>query len=174
MSTHSLGHQSSGFGFTTSLSSKPKTHGWLCICNYKPFRLNHNHYLRKKNKKTHFQLGEDELLSSNCAAEDRSATLVKITDELSDPLFNQLIAFRILIFWIIGRYSTASLRVLEQKAVHVNSVTHQVGLGDPQTFISCSFQPFLLHFTPKCPCFYKLKFSISNRKPQTVLHKTKS
>ncbi|KAG5576269.1 hypothetical protein H5410_056403 [Solanum commersonii] len=29
MSTHSLGHQPSGFGFATSLSSKPKTHGWL-------------------------------------------------------------------------------------------------------------------------------------------------
>ncbi|KAG5585589.1 hypothetical protein H5410_046023 [Solanum commersonii] len=29
MSTHSLGHQFSGFGFATSLSSKPKTHGWL-------------------------------------------------------------------------------------------------------------------------------------------------
>ncbi|KAG5615914.1 hypothetical protein H5410_015738 [Solanum commersonii] len=29
MSTHSLGHQSSGFGFATSLSGKPKTHRWL-------------------------------------------------------------------------------------------------------------------------------------------------
>ncbi|KAG5600073.1 hypothetical protein H5410_031443, partial [Solanum commersonii] len=29
MSTHSLGHQSSGFGFATSLSGKLKTHGWL-------------------------------------------------------------------------------------------------------------------------------------------------
>ncbi|KAG5632434.1 hypothetical protein H5410_004151 [Solanum commersonii] len=26
MSTHSLGNQSSGFGFVTSLSGKPKTH----------------------------------------------------------------------------------------------------------------------------------------------------
>ncbi|KAG5595185.1 hypothetical protein H5410_036417 [Solanum commersonii] len=26
MSTHSLGHQSSGLGFATSLSGKPKTH----------------------------------------------------------------------------------------------------------------------------------------------------
>ncbi|KAG5631837.1 hypothetical protein H5410_003554 [Solanum commersonii] len=38
MSTHSLGYQSSGIGFATSLSGKPKTHGWLCIWNYKPFR----------------------------------------------------------------------------------------------------------------------------------------
>ncbi|KAG5590130.1 hypothetical protein H5410_040644 [Solanum commersonii] len=28
MSTHSLGHQSSGLGFATSLSGKPKTHGY--------------------------------------------------------------------------------------------------------------------------------------------------
>ncbi|KAG5590278.1 hypothetical protein H5410_040792 [Solanum commersonii] len=27
MSTHSIGHQSSGLGFATSLSGKPKTHG---------------------------------------------------------------------------------------------------------------------------------------------------
>ncbi|KAG5591152.1 hypothetical protein H5410_041666 [Solanum commersonii] len=43
MSTHSLGHRSSGLGFATSLSGKPKTHGWFCICNYKPIKLNHNH-----------------------------------------------------------------------------------------------------------------------------------
>ncbi|KAG5580085.1 hypothetical protein H5410_050712 [Solanum commersonii] len=29
MSIHSLGNQSSGFGFATSLSGKPKIHGWL-------------------------------------------------------------------------------------------------------------------------------------------------
>ncbi|KAG5571190.1 hypothetical protein H5410_060956 [Solanum commersonii] len=29
MSTHSLGHQSSSLGFATSLSGKPKTHGWF-------------------------------------------------------------------------------------------------------------------------------------------------
>ncbi|KAG5576893.1 hypothetical protein H5410_057027, partial [Solanum commersonii] len=106
MSTQSLGHQSSDFGFTTSLSGKPKTHGWLCICNYKPFKLNHNH-------QTHFQLREEELLSSGlyktlskleknilakvyCAAEDCSATLVEIADELGDSPFGQLIAFSVL------------------------------------------------------------------------------
>ncbi|KAG5571223.1 hypothetical protein H5410_060989 [Solanum commersonii] len=31
MLTYSLGHQSSSLGFTTSLSSKPKTHGWTCF-----------------------------------------------------------------------------------------------------------------------------------------------
>ncbi|KAG5615011.1 hypothetical protein H5410_014835 [Solanum commersonii] len=47
MSTHSLCHQSSGIGFATFLSGKPKTHGWLY-----------------------------------CAAEDCSATLVKISNVL--------------------------------------------------------------------------------------------
>ncbi|KAG5571810.1 hypothetical protein H5410_061576 [Solanum commersonii] len=44
MSTHSLGHQSSGLGFATSLSGKLKTH---------------------EIEKTHFQLGKDKLLSSS-------------------------------------------------------------------------------------------------------------
>uniref|UniRef100_M1DUA3 Uncharacterized protein n=1 Tax=Solanum tuberosum TaxID=4113 RepID=M1DUA3_SOLTU len=52
MSTHSLGHQSSGFGFATSVS--------------------------------------------DCAAEDFSAILVEIADELGDPPFGQLIAFSVL------------------------------------------------------------------------------
>uniref|UniRef100_M1DSP9 Uncharacterized protein n=1 Tax=Solanum tuberosum TaxID=4113 RepID=M1DSP9_SOLTU len=76
MSTHSLGHQSSGFGFATSLSGKPKTHGWLCICNYKPFKIKPQ------------QL--------DCATEDCSATLVEIVDELDDPPFGHLIAFSVL------------------------------------------------------------------------------
>ncbi|KAG5600101.1 hypothetical protein H5410_031471 [Solanum commersonii] len=63
MSTHSLGHQSGGFGFETSLSGKSKIHGSLYIY---------------------------------CDAEDCSATLVEITDELGDSLFGQLIAFSIL------------------------------------------------------------------------------
>ncbi|KAG5606317.1 hypothetical protein H5410_027809 [Solanum commersonii] len=61
MSTHSLGHQSSGFGFATSLSGKSKTHGRLY-----------------------------------CVAEDCSATLVEIANELGDPPFGQLIAFNVL------------------------------------------------------------------------------
>ncbi|KAG5599468.1 hypothetical protein H5410_030838, partial [Solanum commersonii] len=50
----------------------------------------------KRIKKTHFQLREDELISSNCAAEDRTATLVEMVDELGDLPFNQLIAFSVL------------------------------------------------------------------------------
>ncbi|KAG5580670.1 hypothetical protein H5410_051297 [Solanum commersonii] len=48
MSTHSLGHQFSGLGFATSLSDKPKTHG-----------------KGRRMEKTHFQLGEDEILLSS-------------------------------------------------------------------------------------------------------------
>ncbi|KAG5585549.1 hypothetical protein H5410_045983 [Solanum commersonii] len=48
MSTHSLVHQSSDFGFATSLSSKLKTHSY-----------------GRRIKKTHFQLGEDEIFSSS-------------------------------------------------------------------------------------------------------------
>ncbi|KAG5585972.1 hypothetical protein H5410_046406 [Solanum commersonii] len=124
MSTHSLGHQSSGFGFATSLSCKPKTHGLCC---------------------------------GGC-----SATLVEIADELSNPPFNQLIAFSVLpsassyagsLGGTVLLCKTNRLRVLEQRAVPVNSATRQVGLSDPHTFISCSFQPFLLRFAPKYPCF---------------------
>ncbi|KAG5615276.1 hypothetical protein H5410_015100, partial [Solanum commersonii] len=50
ISTHSLGHQSSGFGLATSLSGKLKTYGWFCICNYKPIKLNPQPLQRKKNK----------------------------------------------------------------------------------------------------------------------------
>ena len=43
MSTHSLDHQYNSLGVAISLSSKPIKHGWVCICNYKPINLNHNH-----------------------------------------------------------------------------------------------------------------------------------
>ncbi|KAG5630959.1 hypothetical protein H5410_002676 [Solanum commersonii] len=48
MSTHSLEHQSSGLGFATSLSGKPKKHG-----------------KGRGMEKAHFQLGEDEILFSS-------------------------------------------------------------------------------------------------------------
>uniref|UniRef100_M1DUX2 Uncharacterized protein n=1 Tax=Solanum tuberosum TaxID=4113 RepID=M1DUX2_SOLTU len=96
MSTHSLGHQSSGFGFTTSLSGKPKTHGWLY-----------------------------------CAAEDYSATLVEITDELGDPPFGQLIAFN----------------VLPLASLHSGSLGGIVLLrGTNRRPADCSFPRLLIHF----------------------------
>ncbi|KAG5572015.1 hypothetical protein H5410_061781 [Solanum commersonii] len=68
MSTHSLGHQSTSLGFAASLSGKPKTHGCLCIFNYKPFRykkLNLDLSKGRRMEKTHFQLREDEILLSS-------------------------------------------------------------------------------------------------------------
>ncbi|KAG5606706.1 hypothetical protein H5410_028198 [Solanum commersonii] len=62
-------------------------------------KLNFELSYGRRIKKTHFQLGEYELLSSiftDCAAENRSATLVEIADELGDPPFNQFIAFSVL------------------------------------------------------------------------------
>ncbi|KAG5591633.1 hypothetical protein H5410_042147 [Solanum commersonii] len=68
-------------------------------------KLNPKFSYGKRIKKIHFQLGEDELISSSlhktlskldCAAEDCSATLVEIANELGDPPFNQLIAFSVL------------------------------------------------------------------------------
>ncbi|KAG5605076.1 hypothetical protein H5410_026568 [Solanum commersonii] len=60
MSTHSLGYQSSGLGFTTSLSSKPKTHRWFCK--------------ERRMDKTHFQLGEDEILLSSSLLQNHLQT----------------------------------------------------------------------------------------------------
>ncbi|KAG5610222.1 hypothetical protein H5410_021503 [Solanum commersonii] len=164
MSTHSLGHQSSGFGFTTSLSGKPKTHG-------------------KVNRKDHFQLGEEELVSSSlhkilskherkilaricskvknnnnnmshsyCAAEDCSATLVEIADELGDLPFGQLIAFSVLplasshsgsLGATVLFSGTNQLRVLELRAAHVVLVTRQVKLTIRKI-------PFLVLSSPIC------------------------
>ncbi|KAG5610261.1 hypothetical protein H5410_021542 [Solanum commersonii] len=95
LSTHSLGHQSNGFGFVTSLLGKPKTH---------------------------------ELI-------DDSTTRRLLLSSPFDLLHSRLC-------------------VLERRAVHVISMTHQVELGDPQDSISCSFHLYLLRFAPKCPCFH--------------------
>ncbi|KAG5590086.1 hypothetical protein H5410_040600 [Solanum commersonii] len=44
-------------------------------------------------KKTHFQFGEDELLSSSL---HKTLSKLEIADELDNPPFNQLIAFSVL------------------------------------------------------------------------------
>uniref|UniRef100_M1DF46 Uncharacterized protein n=1 Tax=Solanum tuberosum TaxID=4113 RepID=M1DF46_SOLTU len=82
-------------------------------------------------KKTHFQLEEDELLSSNCAAEDCSATLVEIAHELGDPPFNQLIVFS----------------VLPSASSYSGSLGGTVLLcGTNQRLADCSFPRILIHF----------------------------
>ncbi|KAG5594877.1 hypothetical protein H5410_036109 [Solanum commersonii] len=97
MLTHFLGHQSSGFCFTTSLSGKPKTH-----------RPTSN--LGKKNSflqvsiKTLSKL-ERKILAKiefkvfiDCAAEDCSATLVEMADEPEiRPLVSSLPSVTILL-----------------------------------------------------------------------------
>ncbi|KAG5576958.1 hypothetical protein H5410_057092 [Solanum commersonii] len=148
MSTHSLGHQSSSFGFVTSFSGKPKIHGWICICNNKPFRLNHNHLRRPISK-----LREEELLSlslhktlsklerkyplkvfivfTDCVMEDCLATLVEIADELSNPPFGQLIAFS----------------VLPLESLHSGSLDGTVMLyGTDRRLADYSFPHLLIHF----------------------------
>ncbi|KAG5599760.1 hypothetical protein H5410_031130 [Solanum commersonii] len=91
MSTHSLGNQS------------------MVLVSQPPSRASRIHM----GGPTHFQLGEEELLSSilhktlsklerkisvkiYCVAEDCSGALVEIADELGDPPFDQLIAFSVL------------------------------------------------------------------------------
>ncbi|KAG5590249.1 hypothetical protein H5410_040763 [Solanum commersonii] len=138
MSTHFLGHQSSGFGFATSFSV------FIIFTYY--------------------------------AAEDCLATLVEIADELGDLPFGQLIIFSVLPLasshsgslggTVLLRETDrrlllsssfdplpSRLRVLERRAVQVILAIRQVELGDPHDSISCSFQPYLLCFVPRCPCF---------------------
>ncbi|KAG5615516.1 hypothetical protein H5410_015340 [Solanum commersonii] len=68
---------------------------------------------------------------TDCAAEDCSATLVEIADELSDPLFNQLIAFGVL--------TSASL--------YSGSLGGTVLLRRTnQRLIDCFFPHLLIHF----------------------------
>uniref|UniRef100_M1DGC4 Uncharacterized protein n=1 Tax=Solanum tuberosum TaxID=4113 RepID=M1DGC4_SOLTU len=76
MSTHSLGHQSSGFGFATSPSGITEN-TWVAL------------YLQLQT----LYIKPQPL---DYVAEDRLATLVEIADELGDPPFNQLIAFSVL------------------------------------------------------------------------------
>ncbi|KAG5585784.1 hypothetical protein H5410_046218 [Solanum commersonii] len=140
MSTHSLGYQSSGFGFMTSLLGMPKTHGI---------------------KKTHFQLMEDELLSSSLhktlskrERKDFLTTLVDIANELGNLPFNQLIALSVLPS--ASSYSGS----LGNIASRIGSKGGACKFGNSPSwtrrsavFYSCSFQPFLLHFVSKCPFF---------------------
>ncbi|KAG5585932.1 hypothetical protein H5410_046366 [Solanum commersonii] len=60
MSTHSLGHQSSGLGFATSFSVKSNG------CK----KLNLDLRKGRRMEKTHFQLGEDEILLSSSLAQN--------------------------------------------------------------------------------------------------------
>uniref|UniRef100_M1DT69 Uncharacterized protein n=1 Tax=Solanum tuberosum TaxID=4113 RepID=M1DT69_SOLTU len=87
MLTHSLGHQSSGFGFATSFS--------------------------------------------DCAAEDCSATLVEIADELGDPPLGQLTTFSVLPLAFSHFGSLGGIVLLR---------------GTDRRLADCSFPRLLIHF----------------------------
>ncbi|KAG5577254.1 hypothetical protein H5410_057388 [Solanum commersonii] len=129
MSTHSLGHQSSGFGFATSLLSKPKTHGSTSNLGKKNSFLQvstkPSPNLRKK------ILAKYLYVFTDYAAEDCSATLVEIADELSDPPFGQLITFS----------------VLPLASLHSGSLGSTVLLRKTDRRpADCSFPRLLIHF----------------------------
>ncbi|KAG5571411.1 hypothetical protein H5410_061177 [Solanum commersonii] len=126
MSTHSLGYQSSGLGFATSLSSKPKTHG-----------------KGRRMEKTHFQLGEDEfLLSLKISAGGYISEVSRVhrmTRGLTLLLSHRrlVLAFNIFTFWTIGL-----LRILEQRVEFVLLVNRQRCLAILKLQLPRSFQPF--------------------------------
>uniref|UniRef100_M1DNP3 Secreted protein n=1 Tax=Solanum tuberosum TaxID=4113 RepID=M1DNP3_SOLTU len=71
------------------------------------------------------------LVFTDCATEDRSATLVEIADKLDDPLFNQLIA----------------CNVLPSTSSYSGSLGGTVLLrGTNRPLTDCSFPRLLIHF----------------------------
>ncbi|KAG5605790.1 hypothetical protein H5410_027282 [Solanum commersonii] len=145
MSTHSLGHQSSGLGFTTSLLGKSKTHGGM--------------------EKTHFQLGEDTSKNRVGRSFDEVSRCRRITRSLALLLFHCrfMLAFSIFTFWALGgivllrgtiRRSTdcsfhrlfdplpSGLSILEQRVESVLSANRQRFLEMLMLQPLHSFQPF--------------------------------
>ncbi|KAG5596032.1 hypothetical protein H5410_037264 [Solanum commersonii] len=118
MSTHSLGHHSSGLGFVTSLSGKPKTHG-----------------KGRRMEKTHFQLGEDEILLSLSLPQNPVQTLEKISKNILFYSNNNNNGLELL--KLITR-----LRIREQRAEFVLSVNRQRFLAMLMLQLLRSFQFF--------------------------------
>ncbi|KAG5629905.1 hypothetical protein H5410_001622 [Solanum commersonii] len=100
----------------------------------------------------------------DCTAEDCSATLVEIANELGNLLFNQLITFSVLpsTFSYSGSLGDLAYWKKEQCISIQGLAKFDLAIRKP---------PTLVLFSPFCS---KLKFSTSNRVPQIVLHKTKS
>ncbi|KAG5600220.1 hypothetical protein H5410_031590 [Solanum commersonii] len=146
MSTHSLGHQSSGFGFAASLSRKPKT-----------FLLHdkNEESKRPKSKSLEMKPTSSSSLKTLSNSEQKYQKLQKIV--LADR------SASICAFWTIGRYisalqndrrsvdcsfhrlfdpSLSGLRVLEQRVECVPSANRQACLAMLRLQLLRSFQTF--------------------------------
>ncbi|KAG5595079.1 hypothetical protein H5410_036311 [Solanum commersonii] len=147
MSTHSLGHQSSGLCFTTSLWGKPKTHG-----------------KGRRMEKTHFHLGEDESSSLQVSHKTRSKlerkilktyySIMKIiimclptTSSLSGPLGGIVLLHGTIrrsvdcSFHSLFYPLPSGLRILEQRAKSILSVNRQRFLAMLMLQLLRSFKP---------------------------------
>ncbi|KAG5630925.1 hypothetical protein H5410_002642 [Solanum commersonii] len=127
MSTHSLGHQSSGLGFATPTRASRKHMGGFVFATTNPINLTAT---ITRVERIHFQLGEDEILLSSSLPKTLSklerkylkkfgevSRVRQVTRRLALLLYHRLfvLAFNIFTLWTIGRYSTALQNYLSKR-----------------------------------------------------------